>query len=104
MTDSKKIEDGGPAFARSGFFHPDGRPEHDNRPEEGMSLRDWFAGQVDPLDVDVDRDYAAAICGRPQPEGHSDLLAIAAWWAEANAKYRYLQADAMIAARKTGEA
>jgi hypothetical protein len=78
----------------------DGHPDY----RLGLSLRDWFAGQAEPLDVDVNRDYATAICGRPQPEDHSDLLAIAAWWAEADAKYRYLQADAMLAARKAGEA
>ncbi len=37
---------GGSAFPRTGFA-THGQPERfDNEPEEGMSLRDWFAGMA----------------------------------------------------------
>jgi hypothetical protein len=45
-----KINDGGPAFARSASEHtkngtcPDGNDPRDA--QEGMTLRDWFAGQA----------------------------------------------------------
>lgn len=39
MSNELKIEDGGPAFPRTGA---DGHTS----PQRGMSLRDWFAGQA----------------------------------------------------------
>lgn len=89
MTDSKKIEDGGPAFARSGFFHSDGRSVHDNIPEDGMSLRDWFAGQA--IGTVIDR--CSGDTRRPH-EHQTDYFA----------RVAYEVADAMIIARKAGEA
>ena len=46
MTDSKKIDDGGPAFS-GGLFEPQHGGSNDREPwNPGMSLRDWFAGKV----------------------------------------------------------
>lgn len=71
---SSKIDDGGRAFPQS--CDHEGFP---GRGEEGMSLRDYFAGQA----------LAALLsCGRDE------------WPWEAEARNAYDAADAMIAARK----
>ena len=77
MSGSKIKDNGGPAFPR-----PTSTDEHINtcnvyQDQEGMSLRDWFAGQV-----------LAACAG---DEGWNDAKDIA--------EYAYRQADAMLAAR-----
>lgn len=96
MADSKKIDDGGHAYpvcfeggknsGESPYFH------------EGMSLRDWFAGQflagatateTAPLDV---RDAA---------DQHDVDCALREHWSHC-ARAAYIAADAMIAARKVG--
>ncbi len=41
------MNDGGPAFPRSSFYGDDESPErYDTEGDDGMSLRDWFAGMV----------------------------------------------------------
>lgn len=87
-----KIEDGGPAFAYG---------NHDQGGAEGMSLRDWFAGQVDGLSEDASPSYCEHLVGRPMPEGIG--RSAFQWWAEADAAFRYMKADAMLAARKGGD-
>lgn len=37
---------GGQAFPRASFYCDDGPSEYDQEPQDGMSLRDWFAGQA----------------------------------------------------------
>jgi len=71
-----KIDDGGSAFPSEQKTLPDGTWDQTYQP--GMSLRDWFAGQV------INGTYAG---------DHSTSFATDA--AEA-----YRQADAMLAARK----
>lgn len=44
MTDTKQIDDGGPAFPRPIAGLVDGGVYYSA--DEGMSLRDWFAGQA----------------------------------------------------------
>lgn len=73
MTD--KIDDGGPAFPRTVQRWNDSL----DHSVQGMSLRDWFAGQV--------LTSAAAI-----PFGSADC--------EYRAKAAYQMADAMLAARE----
>lgn len=46
MSDTKTIDDGGPAFSRSGFYHNGSTAEYDCHSTDGMSRRDWFAGQA----------------------------------------------------------
>jgi uncharacterized protein YodC (DUF2158 family) len=51
VSDQTPITDGGPAFPRAGAYRrmPGDQGERDyiiQRPQEGMSLRDWFAGQA----------------------------------------------------------
>jgi hypothetical protein len=102
MADSK-IDDGGPAYPQNDLSgYGMGPSERDDRyTVEGMSLRDWFAGQALPQAVeDYDRlnrrcnevteyvlPYATKATGTRE-----DIIARQA--------YRY--ADAMIAARKAG--
>lgn len=83
MTDSKKIDDGGQAFPHA---NPGYDGNWDRRSQiEGMSLRDWFAGQ--------------ALAGMFNHAGWVNTIDNDQ--AEA-AKRAYLIADAMIAARKAG--
>lgn len=58
-------------------------------PDPGMSLRDWFAGQL----------AQAAVSGHISHYGHENH-----WFAADIASHAYELADAMIAARKAGAA
>lgn len=80
MSDSKTVDDGGPAFPVPNDAYTNGR--------EGMSLRDWFAGHA--LE-----GYMSILDSRKNPDYQED------------ATFMYQMADAMIAARKelhSGEA
>jgi len=89
---SDPIDDGGPAFPcqigeDGGWFNPDAN---------GMSKRDWFAGQLkcpDSLPVEA----AELLTGEKIPY---DPVAVLQWAAKARARLRYIEADAMIAAGK----
>lgn len=96
MSDATKpIDDGGPAFPR--VVCEDGVPP-DVR--EGMTLRDWFAGQA-LTRSDLNSRIVERVIGeniqkfivREQQEK-----------AAAMARHAYAIADAMLAARKAGEA
>lgn len=92
MTDSKKIDDGGPAFA-GGLFEPQHGGSNDREPwNPGMSLRDWLAGQALPAACTL----AFGNIGQASTMGF-----LPEEWA---AKIAYSVSDAMIAARKGGEA
>ncbi|NTG94222.1 hypothetical protein [Rhizobium rhizogenes] len=96
MMADKTIDDGGPAFARSGFYSDGGPGESDCWPTDGMSLRDWFSGQA-----------LAGLVGNPggpyQANGQNG-------WDIVNCDVNHVAetcfrlADAMIAARKVGAA
>lgn len=96
MSDSKKIDDGGPAYPQHDLsaygMGPSERGEHGatGDPEdfgtrrytvEGMSIRDWFAGQMLPR------------MGVGWPNDENKMIL---------ASRCYEIADAMIAARKAG--
>jgi|SynMetStandDraft_2_1070026.scaffolds.fasta_scaffold05127_5 hypothetical protein len=83
MADSKKIDDGGSAFP----VPEENRLSDGTYCNEGMSLRDWFAGQA--LSSIPLRSWDHV--------GSTDQERIEAW-----AKCAYLTADAMLAARKAG--
>lgn len=88
MIDSKKIDDGGPAFA-GGLFEPQHGGRNDREPwNHGMSLRDWFAGRAM-------QGQLSGFWQSEKPHGWSD---------EEIAAEAYRIADAMIAARKGGAA
>lgn len=91
MADSKKIDDGGAAFAHA-VVTVDGNgqpltPGEADALQIGLTVRDWFAGQV----------VQASIAGHIAHYGHDNH-----WPAEGIAAYSYEIADAMIAARKGG--
>ncbi|UNK39332.1 hypothetical protein MNR02_06405 [Shinella sp. H4-D48] len=79
---TKKIEDGGPAFPLA--VQPDFQFA-----ENGMSLRDWFAGQAIPAIIER--------CGADHRLPHEHIT-------DYFARKAYEVADAMLLARKTGEA
>ena len=89
-----KIDDGGSAF-----------PVPTDRAIDGMTLRDYFAANITvPEDLGWGAD---GLMGGPPPNWSSkgdyeQSLKCVAWWAEAEAKYRYMRADAMLKARKGG--
>jgi hypothetical protein len=89
------MNDGGPAFARAGSEdRRDGDMPDGNRydkPCEGMSLRDWFAGQALAA-------LTAAHCDELLKLGQINLAG-----PDNVAKDAYLLADAMLAAREKGE-
>ena len=80
----------------------------DDRPgaypaEPGMSMRDYFAAAL-PDEVDAEAgDYTdtvkAALLGRPCPSLMENPLAVLEFEAEFRARWRYIRADAMLAAR-----
>jgi hypothetical protein len=87
MADSKKIDDGGPAFSGS-YTTKDFYGREQLRVANGMSFRDWLAGQAIgsvirqcALDTNVNANKAPA---------------------QYFAEKAYEIADAMIAARKAG--
>lgn len=99
-----KINDGGPAFPVNDTYHGVGNIE---RGSEGMTLRDAIA-----LSVQIDREFSAkwgeALVGRPQPPAETPntpekiralYLSQMQWWADVEAAYRYLVADAVLKAR-----
>jgi hypothetical protein len=86
------INDGGPAFPvippqdEHGIGSAPGYPF----PDTGMSLRDWFAGQVMPVVI------AATSAGQHSPEfRHDDISAVLPM-----ARDAYALADAMLTARE----
>lgn len=87
---TKKIEDGGPAL----HTDPNAQPGYFVR--HGMSLRDWFAGQA-LVGLYANRDLQLATLHDYGQLNNGDFNACMA-------RQAYEQADAMIAASKTGEA
>jgi hypothetical protein len=80
---SGRIDDGGPAFPRTGT---DGTIQ----PQSGMTLRDWFAGQSL---TSIGNEYVA----------HGEITEGARLHAATLAAHAYNIADAMIAAREGGD-
>lgn len=62
--------------------------------DQGVTKRDFFAAHVD---ITLSMRTAHALMGTSIP---TDTIGEMNWWAEAEAKYRYLKADAMMRARK----
>jgi hypothetical protein len=53
-------ETGGPAFPRAAFASSSATGAFSNIPSEGMTLRDWFAGQALTLNVKAEAAYEIA--------------------------------------------
>ena len=97
---SGQIDDGGSAFP---LCVPD---YHDDRPhlQNGMSLRDWFAGQerIDQAE-EFGWELLEALAGpRPSGDWKRNAMEWFDWSNRWQAAVRYARADAMIAARKGG--
>lgn len=95
---TKGREDGGPAFPGD---MPTVQLNGNKLPfTPGMSLRDWFAGQIEMARDGISHTWAEALMGEKAPDwGMGDDLACLHWWAEAEARARYLHADAMLKVR-----
>ena len=89
-----EYQDGGPAFP---FHAPNGGPDPKS---SGLSLRDYFAAQVDGLGEDCTPAYAAEVSGVMHPIHTASRKDWAIFWAQAEAAFRYMKADAMLEARK----
>lgn len=101
----ERDEDGGPIHPIAEIRDADGNGIMEGW--RGMSLRDWFAGQIEMARDGISHTWAEALMGGKAPDwGMGDDLACLHWWAEAEARARYLHADAMLKARATptGEA
>lgn len=83
-------DEGGPAFPCD---------SREARQFTGMTLRDWFASQH-RFDADSPGLHqATAAMGEPPPEWSRDPAACLWWWAKAEARIRYMVADAMLVER-----
>jgi hypothetical protein len=99
------VNDGGPAFPKPLDPYPNAQGMENG--SQGMSLRDWFAGMEKAPD-DLSVGYAEALVGRPHPHKETSLgainpdatIATIEFWAEAEARYRYIKADSMLKARE----
>ena len=69
--------------------------------EAGMALRDYFATHLttDPTDP-LALPLAEKLVRRKFPVGSADPVETALFWADAEAAYRYMRADAMMRARQ----
>ncbi len=100
------LNDGGPAFPVRPEFG-----EWKASPQNGMSLRDWFAGRETLAEWDRSSDavmpyrFAELLAGERKPEKTWDEDPIA--WFRFEAKWRaalrYIRADAMVAERERKE-
>jgi hypothetical protein len=93
------IDDGGPAFARTGHECTNGDWVV---PQNGMTLRDWFAGneKVDPSEH-FQWELCEALAGpRPIKSRATDPVEWEIWQAAWQARIRFIRADAMIKARR----
>ena len=82
MNTKNQISDGGPAFP---ILRSD---------QAGMSLRDWFAGQVLNGLYSVEDQRSMPMDKTPEEREEEYTK-----WAKADAKWSYRLADAMLAAR-----
>lgn len=107
MTDSKKIDDGGPAFPTKEYIGHEERWDH-----VGMSMRDYFAVHADqPGIAEIVSMYGLTYsANQVWSDEITSLGTFDAWWRSIpneerfrlSARVRYAMADAMIAARKAG--
>ena len=92
--------DGGPAFPNPGLADPNCYFQSD---VSGMTLRDWFASHSVELDRDASKATIATLTGESLSEIAKGSLDHWRLWAKADAVWRYIQADAMLAAREAAQ-
>lgn len=92
------INDGGPAFPVAYSNEADGPTV---MPSKGMSLRDHFAA-IRPAPADLSRAWGEAVVREFPKVGAADMpfgREVALWWADVEAAWSYMQADALLRAR-----
>jgi hypothetical protein len=105
---SDKRKNGGPAFPQpdlSGYGMGPVEGQNGQYQMEGMSLRDWFAATMPIRESDPSISFATDVMSSapPSPDWGDAPEDVERWWAMAEAKLRYMRADAMIAAREGKE-
>lgn len=107
MSETKRINDGGPAFPVPLAFNPNsGEPQHTGMyfDGNGMSLRDWLASQesIHPED-ELGSGLLEALAG-PKPSGNwtTNPIEWFHWNNKWQAEVRYARADALLVAREGG--
>jgi len=107
---TSKIDDGGPAFPKmQSFLKRDNQRERDRftydvSGDDGMSLRDWFAGNMIPGEIDFPSLDIAALWMGVSPPDPDNFIETMEFVVNLEAFLRFKKADAMIAARKAGAA
>jgi len=81
--------DGGQAFPLPAYKWDNGQSQGWHIGQEGMSLRDWFAGQALPQAMAITYSTSALLAVKPEPRSNSARIA-------------YECADAMIKERERG--
>jgi hypothetical protein len=66
----------------------------------GMTLRDYFAAKAPNEIFDVSLAHAKQLVGRECPIYIEDPKGFAEFWADCRSVLRYIEADAMLKARK----
>jgi len=89
---TQEINDSGSAYAY-GNYEQGGDP--------GMSLRAFAAIQMGGFEADTTVEFATVFNSDTHPD-QNDYLAWAIWWAKANARFRCMHADVLIAALGEG--
>lgn len=70
--------------------------------DQGMTLRDYFAINADIGNMDeLSMELGESLLSRKCPCFKDDPVGLLVWWAEYRAKMRYIEADAMLEARKS---
>lgn len=90
-----KKMDGGPAFP---LTNRDYQEAYGGAP--GVALRDYFATNINLVE-EVTRPLAVTLNGSDMPSGEGEEAEFArfGWYAQAEARYRYMLADAMLKER-----
>ena len=96
---SDQIKTGGPAYPSDCVFE---NGVVAKKPFEGISLRAFAAINMGGFDDDVQVAFASAFNSDTHPD-KEDYLSWAIWWAKANARFRCIHADALIAALGEGQ-
>jgi len=68
-----------------------------------LDLRDYFAAKHVVNDQEITPSLAKAIMGSviPTSDGSPEqIIAMYKWWAEAESRYKFMHADAMLRARE----
>jgi len=94
---TEKIKHGGQAFPMLG----EAGYNSDWQTDGGMSLRDWFAGVYNLGADGISKTWAEKVMGSGAPDWMLDNgMDCIRWWCEAEARIRFLHADAMLKARE----